>query len=382
MIGKLLVDIGNQIFNPFLPIIAAGLGVSVVTMGQWVGLRSAMGIFAPFSGAIADRHGYRLVIRATLLANAAGFLLLAFSTAPWMVVVGMMLAGLGIGVFVPNLQAYVSSKLPYGLRARGMGMIEYSWALTGIAGLSLVGLLIAATSWRTPFMLLAVGMVVMSFAFGALPDIPRQPTTPVAAKPAARWRQALALFNLRTNQRSAYATILTGALSYFAAMQIMIAHGAWLAEQYGLGPAELGFVAFLFGWFDLAASVSVSLFTDRIGKRRSVLIGIIGSLIGYALMPAFNTGVTLAVVSIAFARMCFEFNIVSHFPLLSEQVPTQRGQAMALGSAAVLIAGTAAGFSGPWLLVTLGVPALAWSSGAAVAVALAVVFFFVREQSA
>jgi len=382
MIGKLLVDIGNQIFNPFLPIIAAGLGVSIVTMGQWVGLRSAMGIFAPFSGAIADRHGYRLVIRAALLANAAGFLLLAFSTAPWMIVVGMMLAGLGIGVFVPNLQAYVSSKLPYGLRARGMGMIEYSWALTGIAGLSLVGLLIAATSWRTPFMLLAVGMVVMSFAFGALPDIPRQPTTPVAAKPAARWRQALALFNLRTNQRSAYATILTGALSYFAAMQIMIAHGAWLAEQYGLGPAELGFVAFLFGWFDLAASVSVSLFTDRIGKRRSVLIGIIGSLIGYALMPAFNTGVTLAVVSIAFARMCFEFNIVSHFPLLSEQVPTQRGQAMALGSAAVLIAGTAAGFSGPWLLVTLGVPALAWSSGAAVAVALAVVFFFVREQSA
>ena len=382
MIGKLLVDIGNQIFNPFLPIIAAGLGVSVVTMGQWVGLRSAMGIFAPFSGAIADRHGYRLVIRAALLANAAGFLLLAFSTAPWMVVVGMMLAGLGIGVFVPNLQAYVSSKLPYGLRARGMGMIEYSWALTGIAGLSLVGLLIAATSWRTPFILLAVGMVVMSFAFGALPDIPRQPTAPVATKPAARWRQALALFNLRTNQRSAYATILTGALSYFAAMQIMIAHGAWLAEQYGLGPAELGFVAFLFGWFDLAASVSVSLFTDRIGKRRSVLIGIIGSLIGYALMPAFNTGVTLAVVSIAFARMCFEFNIVSHFPLLSEQVPTQRGQAMALGSAAVLIAGTAAGFSGPWLLVTLGVPALAWSSGAAVAVALAVVFFFVREQSA
>ncbi len=382
MIGKLLVDIGNQIFNPFLPIIAAGLGVSIVTMGQWVGLRSAMGIFAPFSGAIADRHGYRLVIRAALLANAAGFLLLAFSTAPWMIVVGMMLAGLGIGVFVPNLQAYVSSKLPYGLRARGMGMIEYSWALTGIAGLSLVGLLIAATSWRTPFILLAVGMVVMSFAFGALPDIPRQPTTPVATKPAARWRQALALFNLRTNQRSAYATILTGALSYFAAMQIMIAHGAWLAEQYGLGPAELGFVAFLFGWFDLAASVSVSLFTDRIGKRRSVLIGIIGSLIGYALMPAFNTGVTLAVVSIAFARMCFEFNIVSHFPLLSEQVPTQRGQAMALGSAAVLIAGTAAGFSGPWLLVTLGVPALAWSSGAAVAVALAVVFFFVREQSA
>ena len=380
MAGKLLVDIGNQIFNPFLPVIAAGLGISVVTLGQLVGLRSAMGIFSPFSGAIADRHGYRLVIRVSLLANAAGYLLLAFAAAPWMVVAGMMLAGLGIGIFVPNLQAYVSGKLPYHLRARGLGMIEYSWALTGIVGLSLVGLLIAATNWRTPFILLAVGMVAMSFVFGALPGIARDRDA-IAAPPAgSRWQQATAIFNLRTNRRSAYATILAGALSYFAAMQIMIAHGAWLAEQYGLGPAQLGFVAFIFGWFDLAASVSVSLFTDRIGKRRSVLIGIIGSLAGYALMPVLNTSVTLAVVAIAFARMCFEFNIVSHFPLLSEQVPAQRGQAMTLGSAAALVAGTVAGFSGPWLLVTLGVPALAWSSGLAVALAIAIVLLLVREQ--
>lgn len=382
MAGKLLVDIGNQIFNPFLPVIAAGLGISVVTLGQLVGLRSAMGIFSPFSGAIADRHGYRLVIRVALLANAAGYLLISFSRAPWMVVAGMILAGLGIGVFVPNLQAYVSGKLPYGLRARGLGMIEYSWALTGIVGLSLVGLLIAATGWRTPFILLAVGMVAMSFVFGALPGVQREPgeaaSTPAPA--VSRWRQVTETFNLRTNRRSAYATILAGALSYFAAVQIMIAHGAWLADQYGLGAAQLGFVAFIFGWFDLAASVSVSLFTDRIGKRRSVLIGIAGSLVGYALMPVLNISVTLAVISIAFARMCFEFNIVSHFPLLSEQVPAQRGQAMTLGSAAALVAGTVAGFSGPWLLVTHGVPALAWSSGAAVAIALAVVLLLVREQ--
>jgi len=380
MAGKLLVDIGNQIFNPFLPVIAAGLGISVVTLGQLVGLRSAMGIFSPFSGAIADRHGYRLVIRFALLANAAGYLLIAFSQAPWMVVTGMILAGLGIGVFVPNLQAYVSGKLPYNLRARGLGMIEYSWALTGIVGLSLVGLLIAATSWRTPFVLLAVGMVIMSFVFGALPGIARERNVVAILPAGSRWQQATDIFNLRTNRRSAYATILAGALSYFAAVQIMIAHGAWLADQYGLGAAQLGFVAFIFGWFDLAASVSVSLFTDRIGKRRSVLIGITGSLIGYALMPVLNVTVTLAVVSIAFARMCFEFNIVSHFPLLSEQVPAQRGQAMTLGSAAALVAGTFAGFSGPWLLVTLGVPALAWSSGAAVALALAIVLLLVREQ--
>ena len=66
MTGKLLVDIGAQIFNPFLPVIAAGLGMSVVELGRLVGLRSAMGVFAPVSGALADRHGYRPVIRSAV----------------------------------------------------------------------------------------------------------------------------------------------------------------------------------------------------------------------------------------------------------------------------------------------------------------------------
>ncbi|MCB9118223.1 MAG: MFS transporter [Caldilineaceae bacterium] len=106
---------------PSFPSSPLGWASASSRSARLVGLRSAMGIFSPFSGAIADRHGYRLVIRVALLANAAGYLLLAFATAPWMVVAGMMLAGLGIGIFVPNLQAYVSGKLPYHLRAAALG---------------------------------------------------------------------------------------------------------------------------------------------------------------------------------------------------------------------------------------------------------------------
>lgn len=382
MIAKLLVDIGTQIFNPFLPVIAAGLGMNVVELGRLVGLRSAMGVFAPVSGALADRHGYRRVIRGALLMNAAGFLLLALSSAPWMATAGMILSGLGISAFVPNLQAFVSSRLAYHLRARGLGMIEYSWALTGIFGLSAVGFLIAATGWRTPFFLLAVGMAVMSFVFAAMPGIQRSRPAPAAdaAAPQPWLRRVAAVVVVHTNRRSTYATMVAGALSYFAAMQVMIAHGAWLADQYGLGAAALGTVAFVLGWFDLTASVSVSLFTDRIGKKRSVLIGVIGSLLGYLLMPLFNFSLISAVLLIAVARGFFEFNIVSHFPLLSEQAPAQRGQVMTLGAALSLAGATVAGFTGPWLLVNYGVPALAWSSAAIVTVSLLTVALLVQES--
>jgi predicted MFS family arabinose efflux permease len=337
-----------------------------------------MGIFAPLSGALADRTSYRLVIRAALVLNAAGFVMIGLSQATWMTVVGMILTGLGAAAFVPTLQAYVSSHLAYAVRARGLGMIEYAWALTGIVGLPLVGLLIQWTSWRVPFLLLAAGMVAMSFVFAIMPAT-HQRAAAWVEQSALESRLPLAFFDFGAQTHSTYATIFAGALSYFAAMQVMLAHGVWLEEQYGLEPAQLGLVAFVFGWFDLAASVSVSLFTDRIGKRRSVLLGIVGSLVGYVLMPLFNIGVLAAVAAIGVARMFFEFNIVSHFPLLSEQAPAQRGKAMTLGAAVSLVGATAAGFSGPWLLVHAGVPGLAWLSAAAVTVALVIVLLFVRE---
>jgi len=160
---------------------------------------------------------------------------------------------------------------------------------------------------------------------------------------------------------------------------VMITHGAWLAGRYEMDAAELGLVAFTLGCFDLAASVAVSLFTDRIGKKRSVLIGIVGSLAAYLAMPFLDTGVIPAVAVIAVARMFFEFNIVAHFPLLSEQAPRQRGRAMTLGAAAVGLAGSLAGFTGPWLYVNSGVPALAWTF--AVLAALGIVVFFVKENT-
>ncbi len=384
MAAKLAVDTGSQIFNPFLPLIASGLSLSVVELGRLIGLRNVMGIFSPLSGALSDRFGYRLIIRVSLLLIAAGCLLLAVSSAPWMVAVAIMLSGLGTSAFVPNLHAFISSQLPYKLRARGLGMIEYSWALTGIVGLSLIGLLIAATGWRTPFYLLAAAMVTMSIVFGAMPGDKQHaaaaahPATDAPATTGAH--RILSVFVIGSNRRSTYATMAAATLSFFAAMQMMITHGAWLAGTYGLDAAALGLVALILGCFDLTASVAVSLFTDRIGKKRSVLIGIGGSLAAYLVMPFLDTGVVQAVAIIAIARMCFEFNIVSHFPLLSEQVPEQRGQVMTLGAAATMLGATLAGFTGPWLFVNAGVPALAWTSAAAVAAGLAIVALFVRER--
>lgn len=382
---RLMVDSSTQMFSPFLPVFAAGLGTTVIVMGRLVGLRSAMGLAAPFFGAYADRHGYRQVMRGSLLVAALGHVIVGFSPTLTVAALGMMLMGLGAGAFVPTHQAYLSARLPYHERARGIGILEYSWALTGIVGLSLMGVLIAGTSWRAPFLILSAGILFMSWVVGALPSAhvagqPPAPSPSTSTRPG--WRsQAVDFFRLGENARSAYGLIASSTAGYFAIMLIMVVYGAWLADEYALGPRQLGTVALLFGCFDLVACVSVSLFTDRLGKLRSVILGSTGTLLGYLLIPWLNIGLIPAILATGLARGFFEFTIVSTIPLMSEQVPTMRGKVMTLNAAASLVMVTVAGFVAPALYTTAGIAGVAVLSSIFAALALLLVWMLVREAA-
>lgn len=164
-------------------------------------------------------------------------------------------------------------------------------------------------------------------------------------------------------------------------MLIMVVYGAWLADEYALGPRQLGTVALLFGCFDLVACVSVSLFTDRLGKLRSVILGSTGTLLGYLLIPWLNIGLIPAILATGLARGFFEFTIVSTIPLMSEQVPTMRGKVMTLNAAASLVMVTVAGFVAPALYTTAGIAGVAVLSSIFAALALLLVWMLVREAA-
>lgn len=381
--ARFIMDTGVQLFNPFLPIIAAGLGASVVVMGRLVSLRSAMGLLSPAFGAAADRFGYRLVLRIGLLLTAAGMLSVGVSTSIWVAAMGMAIAGIGLAAFVPTLHAYLSARLPYSQRGRGLGMLEYSWALTGIIGLYLMGLLIDVAGWRAPFYVLSAGLVAMAVIFGSLPSArDRAPIAREHLGPPVRsgiGTRIAGFFRLGKNAASAYAAIGVSSFNHFAAVQFMIIYGAWFSTEYDLTASQLGTVALVFGLFDLSASVSVSLFTDRIGKRLSVLIGSIGALVAYILLPWISIGVIAAVLAVAISRGMFEFSIVSCIPLLSEQVPEQRAKVMTLSSAISLGAVTLANFVAPSLYSGFGIGVVAAASATASVVGLALLLFLVRE---
>jgi len=380
---RLLTDTGVQLFFPFLPMIAAGMGITPVALGRLVSLRSLMGLLAPLFGSLADRRGYRLVLRAGLLIAALGYAILGFSGGLPSALVGMVVAGVGTFAVGPTLQAYLSARLPYAQRARGLGVLEYAWALSGIVGLFLMGQLIAVAGWRAPLFVLS-GTLLLAFAYyRRLPPASEDGRQAASAPPTRERTRPLAwlkgFFNLGPRRRSVWANLIAGGFIMFSGFHLFISFGSWLEARFGLGAAELGTVAFVLGLADLSASVSVSLIVDRLGKRRSVMLGAGAGAVGFLLLPAFDRGLYLAVLGLVLVRAAFEFTVVSNLPLLSEQAPAQRGKVMSLGAAVALLGPTLGGFTGPWAFEAFGVWGLSLIPAASLGLALLIVALWVSE---
>ncbi len=379
LLTRFFTDTGIQLFFPFYPIIAAGLGVSAPVMGRLVSARSLMGLLSPLFGLLMDRTSYRLVMRLGLMLAAAGFLVVGSSSGWPLALVGMILMGMGTFSFIPALQAYLSSRLPYNQRARGLGIMEYAWALAGILGLLVAGELIGLTSWRVPFFIIAGVLLVMSFVFRALPSA-REGHDGLGAAAATPQLPTLADFvQLGENRRSAWAVLVGGGLIMFATWHVFLNYGTWLQNEYGLDAAALGQVAAVFGVADLCASVLVSLVSDRIGKRRSVIGATALAAISFLLLPVVNQGFVPLLIGFLFARFGFEFAIVSNLALLSEQVPEQRGKMLTFGAMFGLIGTALAGITSSAAYTAVG----PWGLGVVSAVAMSGAFllntFFVRE---
>ncbi|MGB0385140.1 MAG: MFS transporter [Ardenticatenaceae bacterium] len=380
---RLLVDTSTQLFSPFLAIMAAGLGVDVIVMGALVSLRSAMGLASPFFGGLADRWGYRYVMRMTLLMKAIGLLIVGASSTLWLAAVGMVVMGIGSFAFVPLLQAYLSNQLPYAGRGRGLAVVEYAWALAGIIGLFSAGQLIAAFGWRAPFFVLGIGLLMAWMFLARLPVVQIEPPKPtIAPNESLAWHKQLRSYlDLGGNRLSAWGVVLVGSLQLFAANHILIIHSEWLSREYGLGAAELGTVALIIGGAFGGGSVFVSLVSDRLGKRRSVLWGTVACLLTYSALPFSNSSLEAAVASLALSLFCFELAFVSNIALLSEQLPTQRGKLFTLSAAVGLIGVTIAGLTGPWSYTNLGVWGLGPLSAATMLLSLLIIIAWVKEPS-
>jgi len=314
----------------FVAPVARGLGVSVDQLGLALGLRELTGLAAPAFGRRSDAAGHRRTSLVAGLGVASIALFLTAITANLLVVtIGLVLFGLGKVAHDTSSNGWLGDHVPYARRGRATGLLELSWALALVVGIPIMGLLLEATSWRAPFFVcsaaVAICAVMLDRVLNTHPRMLPPPPPDVAPAPAT-WRQRLPRGDTRV-------VIIVMSAIMLSIQLVTVVFGVWLEDEFGFSVAAVGTASILLGLGEVVGAGGSARFTDRWGKPRSVLIGMVPMVPCLALLGFASASTPLVLGLFAIVSVGFEFSFVSALPLLTELEPDARaatvGQAFA-----------------------------------------------------
>ncbi|MFM7490184.1 MAG: MFS transporter [Actinomycetota bacterium] len=302
---------------PFLASISDDFDVSLGRLGIALMITELTMIVAPYLGSIVDRLARRTSMAGGLLGVTAATALAASS--PNLVVFTIAIAVLGASklVFDVGLTAWINDHVDYERRGRVVGITETSWALGLLLGVTIMGLVASATSWRWGYVAGAAGTAIMTLVVASRlrDDEVRSDTSRrdenKAPMPSHGWWVVGSMFFL------------------MAASQCMfVTFGSWLEDEFGFDEARIAAVAFGLGAFELFASITSARRTDVWGKERSTALGAALIVPTGLLFWVGHTNEVSGLVLLALFLLGFEFAIVSLLPLAANAIPESPGRGL------------------------------------------------------
>jgi predicted MFS family arabinose efflux permease len=363
-VARMVVTLAPRIVYPFLPSLARGLGVSLAAATWFITLRQVPGLAAPFLGPVVDRSSRRRMMELALLIVAfASLLLVGWSAFP-VAAIAFVLYGLAKVLYDPAVYAYLGDTVPYGRRGRAVGFLELTWALAWLIGVPASGFLIERWGWRAPWAALGIlGILGLGFTRLGLPPA-RRPAPDAGEASGARaplallrsWRDLL-------RRPRVVVLLLTSVLSIIAIEVTFVVYGAWLETSFGLSLSTLGLASIVVGVAEASAELGTTVLTDRLGKKRSVLTGLLGLAASLVVLPGLaRLGLAGALAGVVLVMLTFEFGIVSLLPLVTELAPEARATLVSLNAAAFSLGRIAGAATGGllWQGRTGGIALNAW----------------------
>jgi predicted MFS family arabinose efflux permease len=367
---RLVYNTTFRMIYPFLSYFAKGMGVDLRTISYAITTRSLMGLISPFFASVADSRGRKAgMLIGTIIYTGALCLIVIWPTFTAFFI-ALSVAFIGYLIFVPSLQAYLGDQVPYEKRARVLGITEFAWSLSAIVGVPLVGLIIAQHGWLAPFPLIAL--------LGALSFIILAWMLPKDSAPqegnADFWNNLRKVFTYPP----AIAALLMAALYTAANETITLVYGVWVEQAFALSIASLGATALAIGISELGGEVLVTMFTDKIGKRKALAIGIIGNCLAALSLPFLGRSLVGAMLGLFLFYLTFEFTMVSGIPLMTEILPSARATMMAAHMALIALGRSIGDLLAPSLFTQSVIPGIAANALVAIGFNLLALLFLTR----
>ena len=321
---RTVTNTGFRMVFPLQPFLMKGFGIDLIQINRMYAGQSLVGIISPFLASLADSRGRRTGMLAGMITFCLGTLVVVFFPTPMGFFIFLVLSMLGKSLFDPSLQAFFGDTIPYQRRGFVLGITEVSWSLAFFLGVPLVGFFLNQYGLLSPFIVMLI-LGILSF-LAVILLIPSDPTSRKTNSIVKNFKSVLA-------SKSTMAGLGVTLLICLANQFINAVFGVWLNTSFGMQIAALGGASVVIGIAELIGEGGVSFISDRISKKRAVLIGLIGSILSAGILPLIG-GTTLgAYLGLFLFYLAFEFTIVSLIPLMTEVLPPARATVMALNIA-------------------------------------------------
>ncbi|HVO74267.1 MAG TPA: MFS transporter [Ignavibacteriaceae bacterium] len=163
--------LGFGILIPILPAFATKLlGVDETAIGIAIAIYSfTQFFFNPILGQLSDKYGRKPVIVLTLLLNATGYLIFAFTKTYLVLLLSRIIAGIG-GSSIGVAQAYIADVTTKEKRAKGMGLIGAAFGLGFVFGPMIGGYLSKFSYMVTGFGSASFSLMAFTLTLIFLPE--------------------------------------------------------------------------------------------------------------------------------------------------------------------------------------------------------------------
>jgi predicted MFS family arabinose efflux permease len=318
-------------WNPFLPFIAAEIGVTVVLLGQVPGLMmllaTSLGLVI---GPLTDHYGYRRTLLICLLAVVTSSLATGLAATLPILVVAALIGALGRAAIMPVTQAIVTSAfVDDTARRRAVSRTQSGGPLAATVGIPLLTAIAAAWQWRCAF------LVVSGLALATVLRLWRllSRDKPID-RGQVRLTNILAAYRPLVRHRASLTVIVAACLEHAGVWAMWTYYGAFYVQQHTFTTQQIG-------WVSLAAGLGVLLGQTAAGgrlggrPRRLFIIGCIGSgpLIGLSLLLPLPAPAAVALMAAGW--LMHGLIMVSTVVLLVGQSPAGRATTLTLYAAAM-----------------------------------------------
>lgn len=331
---RTVLNTAHRMVYPYLPAFGRGLGVDLATISLAITARSIAGAFGPLLASVTDSRGRKTGMLFGLALFTLGVGVVVIWPAYPAFLAALLLAMLGKYVFDPAMQAYLGDRVSYDRRGRVLAITELGWSMAFLAGVPIMGILIARGGWAAPFPVLSVlgvgGLIALSWL------LPRDPTH------SSGNRNLWANLRAVAGHSTALAGLAMGLLLSSANEVVNLVFGVWMEDSFGLQITALAAATAVIGLSELGGETLTAILTDRLGKPLAIGLGLgLNSLAALAL-PFLGASLPGAVAGLFCFYITFEFTLVSSIPLMTEVLPSARATIMA-ANAAFLSLGRAVG---------------------------------------